>query len=383
MMDIDVTLTSEQQRIQQLARDFTAKHIIPVASKYDETGEFPEEILSEALKVGLFCPGIPEEYGGSGYDLFSQVIVAEEIGYGCGTFGNILSASMPSMFVVLSAGTEEQKKMYFSHFFAGGLTGFSLTEPGAGSDAGAVATTAHLDGDEWVLNGTKCFATLCGYNSIMLVIASTEAVEGAKKGLSAFIVEKERKGLTVGAVEHKLGLRASNSVELILKDVRIPKDHLVGKVGEGLKYALQALDDNRLIIAAISIGMAQRSLDEAIKYCKEYIDINGKPLSAHQTVAFKLADMATQIESARQLIRSVVRLHETGVTHTKETAMAKTVATDTAMNVCIDVVGLMGSYGYSHDSVVEKNMRDCKIFQIFEGTNEIQHLIISRHLLKS
>jgi len=381
-MSADPTLTPEQQRIQQLARDFTARHIIPAAGKYDETGEFPEAILIEALKVGLFCGGIPREYGGPGYDLLSQILIAEEIGYGCGTFGNILSASMPSILVLLFAGTEEQKKMYFERFFAGGLTGFLLTEPGAGSDAASVATTARLDGAEWVLNGTKCFATLCGYNSIMLVYASTQASGAAKKVLDAFIVEKERPGLTVGTVEHKLGLRASNSVELILKDVRIPKDHLVGKTGEGLKGAMRALDTNRLIIAAISVGMAQRAVNEAIKYCEEYLNSDGKPLAEHQAIAFRLAEMATQVEAARQLVRSIVHLHETGVTHTKETSMAKTFATDIAMQVCTDTVSLMGSHGYSHDSVVEKIMRDVKIFQIFEGTNQIQRLIISRHLFK-
>jgi len=382
IMGIDMTLTPAQQGILQLAREFTARHIIPAAGKYDETGEFPEAIIAEALKAGLFCGGIPREFGGPGHDLLSQIIIAEEIGYGCGSLGNILSASMPSLLVILSVGTEAQKKMYFKRFFEGGLTGFLLTEPGAGSDAASIATTARFDGEEWVLNGTKCFATLCGYNRIMLIIASTDAEEGAKKSLSAFIVEKERKGLTVGSTEHKLGLRASNSVELILKNVRLPADHLIGKVGEGLKYAMQALDTNRLLIAAVSVGMAQRAFDEALKYCKEYLDINGKPFAVHQSVAFKLADMATGIEAARQLVRSVTRLHETGVIHTQETSRAKTFATDAAMRVSADAVSIMGSYGYSHDSVVEKIMRDVKIYQIFEGTNQIQRLIISRQWLR-
>lgn len=381
--NIDVTLTPEQRRIRQLARDFTAKYIIPVAGKYDETGEIPEFIAAEAVKVGLFGPAIPKGYGGPGYDLLTEALIAEEIGYGCGGFANILCGSMTSVNLVRLAGTEEQKKLYFGRIVSGGMPGFVLSEPGAGSDAGSVATTARLEGNEWVLNGAKCFASFCGYNSIMIVFASTAQGKDVKdkKGLSAFIVEREREGLTVGAVEHKLGLRASNSVELLLRNVRVPKNHLIGREGEGFKYAMRILDIGRVIAGATATGIARRALDEAIKYCLEYIDVSGKRLAEHQSVAFKLADMAIQVEAARQFVYSITYLDKAGVVYTKEASMVKTFCTDMAMRVCADVVGLLGSYGYSRDSVVEKLMRDVKIFQIFEGTNQIQRLVISRQLL--
>lgn len=379
-MNTDPTLTAEQQRIQQLARDFTERYIMPVASQIDTTGEWPGFITMEAVKAGLFAPAVPKEYGGPGYDLLTEAIIAEEIGYGCAGFANIICGSMTSVNVMRTAGSEAQKKLYFDRLMAGGMPGFVLTEPGAGSDAGSVTTTARLEDDEWVLNGTKCFASYCGHNSIMVVFAVTEP-RTSKKGLSAFVVERERPGLSVGTVEHKLGLRASNSVELLIKNVRVPKDHLIGEEGEGFKYAMQILEAGRAIVAAEATGIARRALDEALTYCKTHLDINGKPLAAHQTVAFKLADMATQVEAIRQVSRAVCLRCDMGIPYSKEASMAKTFATDMAMQVCADALSLMGSQGYSHDSVVEKLMRDIKIFQIFEGTNQVQRIVISRQLL--
>lgn len=379
---VDKSLTAEQQRLQQLARDFTKEHIIPVASEYDRTGEFPTFILEEAKKAGLNCMTVPVEYGGPGYDSVAQSVVVEEWAYGCAAFATTLNGNGLSAYPLLIAGNEEQKKLYFGCLVAGGLGGFSLTEPGAGSDAGAVATTAKLDGDEWVLNGTKCFATTCGYADIMVIFAATDPSKGVK-GLSAFIVEKEREGLSVGAVEHKMGIRSSNTVELLLKNVRIPQDHLLGKEGEGMKIAMKTLDLGRPMVASIGVGIAQRALDETVKYVKERLDISGKPLAAHQAVAFKVADMQIQVEAARQLVRNVFRLKEAGLPYTKEAAIAKTFATDTAMRAAADAVGLMGSFGYSRDSIVEKLMRDAKVTQIYEGTNQVQRIVISGHLLRS
>ncbi|WP_425059945.1 Acyl-CoA dehydrogenase [Sporomusa carbonis] len=379
---VDMSLTPQQQKVQQLAREFTAKHIIPVAGEWDEKGEFHEFILEEVKKAGLNCMAVPTEYGGPGYDSVTQSIVAEEWGYGCAAFATTLGGNGLSSYPLAIAGTDEQKKLYYGRLVAGGMGGFALTEPGAGSDAGACATTAKLDGDEWVLNGTKCFATTCGYATIMVVFASTDPSKGVK-GLSAFIVEKEREGVIVGAVEHKMGIRSSNTVELILKNVRIPKDHLLGKEGEGMKIAMKTLDMARPIVASMGVGIARRALDAAIKFAKEYLDVNGKPIGTHQAVAFKLADMATQVEAARQLVRNALRLKEAGVPYTKEAAMAKTFATDTAMRVTADAVELMGHYGYSKDSFVEKLMRDAKVTQIYEGTNQVQRMVISGLLLNS
>ena len=379
---IDMLLTPEQQSRQQFAREFTARHIIPVASEWDRKGEFHEFIIEEAKKAGLNCLAVPKEYGGPGYDSISQALVVEEWAYGCAAFATTLGGNGLSSYPLAIAGTEEQKNLYYGRLVQGGMGGFALTEPGAGSDAGAVATTARLDGDEWVLNGTKCFATTCGYASIIVLFASTDPAKGVK-GLSAFIVEKERSGLTVGGIEHKMGIRSSNTVELILKDVRIPKGHLLGKEGEGMKLAMKTLDMARPMVASQGVGIARRALDEAVRFAKEHLDVNGKPLAAHQSVAFKLADMAIQIEAAKQLVRNCLRLKDAGMPYSLEAAIAKTFATDTAMRVSADAVEIMGAFGYSRDSVAEKLMRDAKIQQIYEGTNQVQRIVISGHLLKS
>lgn len=377
----DMTLTPKQQELQQLAREFTEAHIIPVASEWDEKGEFHEFILEEVKKIGLNCMAVPQEYGGPGFDSVSQSIVMEEFGYGCCGFATTLGGNGLSSYPLAIAGTDEQKKLYYGRLVAGGAGGFALTEPGAGSDAGACATVAKLDGDEWVLNGTKCFATTCGAATIMVIFASTDPSKGVK-GLSAFIVEKERAGLTVGAVEHKMGIRSSNTVELLLKNVRIPKEHLLGKEGEGMKIAMKTLDMARPIVASMAVGVAQRALDVSIKFAKEHLDTNGKPIGMNQAVNFKIADMAIQVEAARQLVRNALRLKDAGVAYTKEAAMAKTFATDTAMSISADAVGLMGHYGYSKDSFVEKLMRDAKVTQIYEGTNQVQRIVIAGLLLR-
>lgn len=379
---VDMSLTPEQQKVQQLARDFTTKYIIPVDREWDEKGEFHEFILEEVKKAGLNCMAVPEEYGGPGYSSVIQSLVAEEWGYGCAAFSTTLGGNGLSSYPIAIAGTEEQKKLYYGRLVNGGMGGFALTEPGAGSDAGACATTAKPDGEEWVLNGTKCFATTCGYANIMVIFASTDPSKGVK-GLSAFIVESEREGVIVGAVEHKMGIRSSNTVELILKNVRIPKTHLLGKEGEGMKIAMKTLDMARPIVASAAVGIARRALEEAVKFAKEYLDVNGKPIGSHQAIGFKLADMATQVEAARQLVRNALRLKDAGVPYTKEAAMAKTFATDTAMRVTADAVEIMGHYGYSQDAIVEKLMRDAKVTQIYEGTNQVQRIVISGILLNS
>ncbi len=379
---VDMTLTPEQQKVQQLARDFTKKHIIPVASQYDESSSFPEFILTEVKKIGLNCMAVPKEYGGAGLDSVTQSIVAEEWGYGCAAFATTLCGNGLSSYPLAIAGTEEQKKLYYGRLVSGGIGGFALTEPGAGSDAGACSTVAKLEGDEWVINGTKCFATNCGYASIMVVFASTDPSKGVK-GLSAFIVEKERDGVVVGAQEHKMGIRSSNTVELLLRNVRVPKAHLLGQAGEGMKIAMKTLDMARPIVASMAVGVAQRALDEALKFAKEYLDITGKPIGTHQAVGFKLADMAIQVEAARRLVRHALRMKDVGVPYTKEAAMAKTFCTDTAMRVAADAVELMGQHGYSRNSTVEKLMRDAKVTQIYEGTNQVQRIVISGLLLNS
>lgn len=377
----DIFFTPKQLQLQQKVKEFTEKHIIPVAREYDESGEYPEFVFEEAHKAGLNCLVIPEEYGGPGYDSLAVGLAVEEWGYGCAGFATGLSANGLASYPLAIAGTDEQKKLYYGRIVAGGKGAFALTEPGAGSDAGAVSTVAKLEGEEWVLNGTKCFITQGSYADIYVIFASTDLSKGVK-GLSAFIVEREREGVVVGAVEHKMGIRASNTVELQIKNVRIPKDHLLGKEGEGMKIAMQTLDMARPIVASMGVGIARRALDEAIKYVKTQLDAKGKPLASHQSVKFKIADMATQIEAARQLVHYCFRLKGNGLPYSKEAAMCKAFATDTAMKVTTDAVELMGSYGYSQDSIVEKLMRDAKVTQIYEGTNQVQRVVVSGQLLK-
>ena len=378
----DFTLSTERQEVQKRARDFTAENIIPVAREWDEKGGFHEFILEKAKAAGLNCIAVPKEYGGAGYDAVTQSLVAEEWGYGCVAFSTTLGGNGLSTYPLAIAGTDEQKKLYYGRIVAGGMGGFALTEPGAGSDAGSCTTTAKLDGDEWVINGTKCFATTCGYAEIMVVFASTDLSKGVK-GLSAFIVEKEREGVIVGAEEHKMGIRSSNTVELLLKNVRVPKDHLLGKEGEGMKIAMKTLDMARPIVASAAVGLSRRALDEALNFAKTYIDVNGKPIGKQQDVGFKLADMAVQVEAARQLIHHALRLKDAGQPYTKEAAMAKTFATDTAMKVTTAASEIMGVYGYAKDCIIEKLMRDAKVTQIYEGTNQVQRIVISGILMNS
>ena len=375
MLGTDTTLTPEQQEIQQRARAFTREYIIPVAAEHDRTREFPEFIVKKAVEAGLFPHAIPKEYGGPGYDVMSQSLIAEELGYGCLSFANILTGNLLSAHLVMIGGSEEQKKYYLGSIVPGGLGGFLLTEPGAGSDAGSVKTTARRDGDDYILNGSKCFASFCSYAKVMVVIASTDPTKGVK-GLSAFILDRSH--ITVSKPEHKMGIRCSDSVEISFKNVRVPKERLIGEEGLGFKYAMMALDVARTTVASVALGCSRRALDEAIAFAKRRTDITGKPLYKNQTIAFKIAETAMAVEASTQLVHSIIRLKESGVKFNTEAAMSKAFATDTAMQACTTALKIMGAQGYSRDSIVEKLMRDIKIYQIFEGSNQVQRMVISR-----
>jgi len=371
-------LTAEQQNIQQTAREFVEKYIIPVAAEYDSKGEFHAFILSEAKKQNYFAMAVPKKYGGLGYDSVTQGIVLEQWGYGCAGFGTTLAASVLSMDSVLVAGTEAQKKLFFTPMVNGEIGAFALTEPGAGSDVGAGTTLAKKDGEEYVVNGTKCFISNGGYARVYVVFASTDPSKGVK-GLSAFIVEREREGLVIGDTLHKLGIRSSNTVELVFKNLRVPADHLLGKEGDGMEIAMKTLDMARPAIAAIAVGVAQRALDECVKYLQtRFPDHTVKP---GQEVQFKLADMEIQIQAARQLLHHTFMLRDAGVPYSKESAMVKAFCGDTAMRVTRDALDIMGAHGYSTDCEVEKLVRDAKIMQIYEGTNQIQRLVVGRAIL--
>ena len=366
-------LTSDQLRLQALAMAFTAAHIIPVASELDRRAEFPLFIVQEAKKAGLIGMAIPKKFGGAEYDSVTQSLVVEEWAYGCAAFATTLGGNGLSSYPLLIAGTDEQKKLYFTPIVEGGLGAFALTEPGAGSDAGACRTTAKREGNEYVLNGVKCFCTNGSYAKVFVIIANTDPSKGVK-GLSAFIVEGGHAGLSVGKVEHKLGIRSSNTIELVLKDVRIPLDRLLGNEGDGMKIAMKTLDMARPIVASIGVGVARRALDE----CLRYFD-SRKP---GQMVQFTLADMEIQIEAARALVRHALSLKNANLPYSKESAVTKTYATDTAMHVCAAAQQLLGSYAFNSGSVVQKLLRDAKVLQIYEGTNQIQRIVIAGQLLR-
>lgn len=368
-------LSPEQQAIKQAAKEFVAKHIIPFAAEYDKTAEFHPYLLEAAKDSNIFAMAVPKEYGGLDYSALTQALVLEEWGYGCAGMGTTLAASVLSMDSVLVAGNDEQKRRYFTPMLNAEIGSFGLTEPGAGSDAGAGKTTAVKVGDEYILNGTKCWITNGGYASVYVIYALTDPAAGMK-GISAFIVERGLPGFTIGTVDHKLGIRSSNTVELLLKDVHIPVTNLLGKEGDGMKIAMKTLDMARPAIAALSVGLAQRALDECVKHVQQ--TFTGKSYPG-QTLQFKLADMQILVDAARLSLHNAMQLRDAGLPFSKESAVSKTFCSDVAMQVTTMAVSLMGSYGYT--SEIAKLMRDAKIMQIYEGTNQIQRLVISRAVL--
>ena len=368
-------LTAEQKQIQAETTAFVAREIIPFASKFDQSGEFHSYLLDAARESRIFAMAVPKAFGGLEYDALTQAVVLEAWGYGCAGMGTTLAASVLSMDSVLVAGTEAQKQKFFEPMVRGEIGSFGLTEPSAGSDAGNGKSTAVKVGDEYVLNGSKCWITNGGYASVYVIYALTDPAAGMK-GISAFIVERGTPGFTIGTVDHKLGIRSSNTVELLFKDVHIPAANLLGKEGEGMKIAMKTLDLARPAIASLSLGLAQRALNECVKHLQQQYPEKAQP---GQTLQFKLADMRIEIEAARQLLYHAMNLRDAGLPFSAESAMTKTNASDTAMLVTTQAVQLMGSYGYT--SGMAKLMRDAKIMQIYEGTNQIQRLVISRAVL--
>ncbi|NTV74356.1 MAG: acyl-CoA dehydrogenase [Holophaga sp.] len=369
-------LTPEQRRIQEETKAFVAREIIPHAAAYDKRGEFHAYLLEAARDSHIFAMAVPKEFGGLDYDSLTQAVVLEAWAYGCAGMATTLAASILSMDSVLVAGTHEQKKRYFAPLVRGEIGSFGLTEPGAGSDAGNGKTTAIRDGDSYVLNGSKCWITNGGHASVFVIYALTDPAKGMK-GLSAFIVEKGLPGFTVGAVDHKLGIRSSNTVELLFKDVRVPAANLLGREGEGMSIAMKTLDLARPAMGAVALGIAQRALDACVMHLRtKFPDPRIQP---GQTVQFKLADMQIRIEEARELLHHVMRLRDANLPFSLESAITKTSCGDTAMAITAQAVQLMGAHGYT--SELAKLMRDAKIMQIYEGTNQIQRLVIARAIL--
>ncbi len=375
-------LTEEQQMIKELAAKIADEKIKPVALKYDEEGTFPHDIVKILADSDLFGVYIGEEYGGFGGGIFEMALVVEELSRACGGISLAFAASGLGAFPIILYGTEEHKQKYLPDIASGAkLAAFGLTEANAGSDAAGIQTTAVLDGDEYVLNGTKQWITNGGEAEIYTVIACTNRAKGAR-GFSAFIVEKGTPGFSFGKKENKMGIRASVTSELVFEDCRIPKENLLSREGMGFIVAMKTLDRTRPGVAAQALGIAQGAFDEALKYSGERVQFN-KPISSFQAIQHMLADMAIQIEAARCLVYQTCRLVDSGEKSiSKESAMSKVFASDTAMKVTIDAVQVMGGYGYMKEYPVEKMMRDAKITQIYEGTNQIQRNVIALELIK-
>lgn len=379
---INFDLTDEQRELQTLAHNFAEKDIRPVAAEYDELEELPWDVLNKAAKTGLTNYFIPEKYGGGGYTkVLDFCIVAEEIAWGCAGIYTILGGIGLSATPIILAGTEDQKSEFLTQFCTSGepvLGAFALTEPSAGSDSSNIATEARREGDHYIINGMKSFITNGGIAGIYIVFATVDISRGSK-GITAFIVEKDTPGLVPGKKEKKMGIRASHTASIAFEDMRVPIKNRLGEEGEGFKIAMQTFEHTRTHVAVSAVGLARAAYEYALDYAKERIQF-GKPIIHHQAVAFMLADMATQIEAARLLCWQAASLADQGRPCTKEASMAKVFSADVAMKVTTDAVQILGGYGYSRDYPVEKWMRDAKIMQIYEGTAQIQRLIISRLL---
>ncbi len=379
---MDYFLTEEQEMIRDTAREIANEKIIPLRAELDEKNEFAASILEDIAKADLFSIFVPEEYGGLGCGCFEIVLALEELARGCVGVATSFAASALGIYPVILAGNDEMKAKYLPIIAEGKRwSAFGLTESNAGSDASGIQTTAVLDGDEWVLNGTKQWITNGGEAEIYTIIAMTDPKKGAR-GASIFVVEEGDPGFSYGKKEDKMGIRSSATRELIMKDCRIPKDRLVGRKGTGFITVMKTLDLSRPGIASLGIGLGQAALDEAVVYAKQRVQF-GKPVIAFQAVQHILANMATQLEAGRAIVYATAKhIDSKPKRMSKESSMCKVFATDMAMQVTTDAVQVLAGYGYMKEYPVEKMMRDAKILQIYEGTNQIQRNVIGQELNK-
>jgi butyryl-CoA dehydrogenase len=375
-------LSEEHEMIRKMVRDFAKNEVEPTAAERDEEERFDRAIFDQMGELGLCGIPWPEEYGGIGGDYLGYVIAVEELSRVCGSVGVTLSAHTSlAGWPIFKFGNEEQKQKFLRPMAEGKKMGaYGLTEPGSGSDASNMKTTAKKDGDHYIINGSKIFITNAGEAEIYVVFARTD-IEAGYKGVSAFIVEKGTPGFSFGKKEKKLGIRSSPTLEIIFEDCRVPAENLLGKEGDGFMIAMMTLDGGRNGIAAQAVGIAQGALDASVNYAKERKQF-GKPIGVNQGIGFKLADMATKVEAARLLTYQAAWRESEGLPYGKESAMSKLFAGDIAMEVTTEAVQVFGGYGYTKEYPVERYMRDAKITQIYEGTQEIQRLVISKMLLK-
>ncbi len=383
---INFSLSAEHKEIQQLARDFARNEIAPVAEHYDKTHEYPWPIIRKAQEMGLTTMNIPERYGGLGLSMFEECLVSEELAWGCSGISTAIGVNSLGMLPILIAGNEEQKMTYGNRMADGDLCAYCVTEPEAGSDVSGIATTAVKQGDYYLLKGGKTFITGATNANFYTVLAYTSPeLRGTRdryKGMSFFVVERNWEGVSVGKPFEKMGQHASDTAEVLFDDVKVPASHLLGQEGMGFLYAMKVFDHSRPSVAAGAVGVAQRALDEAIKYAKERYSM-GQPIWQHQAIGHMIADMAMQVEAARLLVWKAAWSVDSGTRNTTAAAFAKAYAADMAMKVTTDAVQVFGGYGYMSEYPVEKLMRDIKIYQIYEGTSQIQRNIIMRELFRN
>ena len=378
---MDFKLSAQQELMQQLMRSFAENEVKPLAAEIDETEQYPRGTVEKMAKNGMLGINIPAEYGGAGADSISYVIAIEELAKVCATTAIIMSAHTSLCCgPILAFGTEEQKQKYLVPLAKGEMLGaFGLTEPNAGTDSAARQTTAVLEGDHFVLNGSKCFITNGGQADVYIIFAMTDKAKG-NRGISAFIVEKDFPGFSIGKIEHKMGIRASSTTELIFEDCIVPKENLLGEMNKGFKIAMHTLDGGRVGVAAQAIGIAEGAFNETIKYMKERAQF-GKPLAQFQGLQWMVADMKCDIEAARLLLYRAAMAKDSGKPFSLDAAMAKLRCAETAMSVTTKCVQLHGGYGYSREYPLERMMRDAKITEIYEGTSEVQRMVISGSIL--
>ena len=377
-----IILTEDQEAMVQLARQFAEKDIAPYSQEMDEEAELRPEIIAKMAELGFMGINIPEEYGGAGLDEVTKVLVIEEIARVDASVAELLSVHTLVSDIFLKQANEEQKKKYLPMAVQGKIGAFALTEPGAGSDAAAASTKAVADGDDYVINGTKCFISNIGPNEgdYVVLIALTEP-DKKTKGMSAIIVDRGTPGFTVGKTENKMGLRAAPVSELIFENCRVPKSNLIGQEGRGFMIAMSALDGGRIGMGAQAVGVAEGALDAAVKYSGQRVQF-GKPINANQGIQWYLADMATTTEAAKLLVWNAANLLQNGFNINKEAAMAKYYASENAVAVCNKALQIHGGYGYMKDYAIERMYRDARIIPLYEGTSEVQKMVISRAVIK-
>lgn len=379
---VSFELTDEQKMLQKMARDFVAEEIIPVAAEYDEHAKFPAEIYHKARELGLVNTNIPEAYGGVGASVFEECLVAEELGYGCTGIGTSISTNALACLPIILGGSDEQKRYWLGERIAdkGEFASYCVTEPGAGSNVAGIQTRAEKRGDRYILNGAKTFITNASHAHFYTVFAVTEPGAG-HRGISCFVVERSSKGLKVSHKFDKLGQRASDTAEVVFEDVEVPVENRLGDEGKGFHLAMRVFDKSRPGVAAQAVGLQRRALDEAVKYAAQR-ETFGQAIYNHQAIGHKIANIAMNYEAARLLTWQAAWAVDNGIPNPKLIAFAKAFAADTAMNATVDAVQVFGGYGFMKEYPVEKLMRDVKVFQIYEGTSEVQRNIIVRELFR-